>query len=313
LIEPDHLVAKLRFRHLRMLQVLQTSGSLRAASQALNLTQPALSKALSEIENAFGFALFLRTARGLAPTAQGEVVLRGANLLLEELTHLRSDALTADRFTAKIRIGAPPFVAQTYLCGVIEKLVNHATPIRVQLVEQRVPALIRALQQGEIDALITTFPLQMLESGAGAFQYVRLFEVQFAVVASAKHPLVRSRRVDWTRLSQERWVMPAEGSMGRKLIEDCFTHAGLPAPLPVIESTSPTTSVQFIAAGLGIGIVPDMNLLRRSPLMVDSVRQIHVQPEPPSSAVALIFRKGAIHPRVALLQEALVGIFGGGA
>ncbi|MNF19484.1 hypothetical protein D3C81_2295410 [compost metagenome] len=56
-----------------------------------------------------------------------------------------------------------------------------------------------------------------------------------------------------------------------------------------------------------------MNLLRRSPLMVDSVRQIHVQPEPPSSAVALIFRKGAIHPRVALLQEALVGIFGGGA
>jgi DNA-binding transcriptional LysR family regulator len=53
-IEPDHLVSKLRFRHLRMLQVVQSTGSLRAASQALNLTQPALSKALTEVESAFG-------------------------------------------------------------------------------------------------------------------------------------------------------------------------------------------------------------------------------------------------------------------
>lgn len=293
-----------------MLQVVQAMGSLRAASQALSLTQPALSKALTEVENAFGFALFLRTARGLTPTTQGAVVLRGAALLLEELTHLRSDALTADRYTAKIRIGAPPFVAQAYLSGVVEKLVSQAMPIRVQLTEDRVPALIRALQQGEIDALISTFPLQMLESGSGALQYVKLFEVQFAVVASAKHPLVRARRVDWTRLSRERWVMPAEGSMGRKLIEDCFTHAGVPAPLPVIESTSPTTSVQFVAAGLGVGIVPDMALLRRSGLQAGQVKQIRVQPEPPSSVVALIYREGALNPRVALLQEALRQIFG---
>ncbi|WP_353171039.1 LysR family transcriptional regulator [Paracandidimonas soli] len=305
LIEPDHLVAKLRFRHLRLLRTVQTTGSLRAASQALNLTQPALSKALTEIESAFGFALFSRTARGLTPTAQGEVVLRGAAMLLEELAHLRSEAAAADRFTAKIRIGAPPFVAQTYLPGVIARLVQSEAPVRVQLLEERVPALIRALHQGELDALVTTFPLQMLESDAGAFRYVKLFEVQFAVVACAEHPLVRSRRVDWVRLSRERWVMPAEGSMGRKLIDDCFTHAGVPAPLPVIESTSPTTSLQFVAAGLGIGIVPDVALLHQGALQADPVRQIRVVPEPPSSVVALVFREGPANPRVALLKEAL--------
>ncbi|MDH1301750.1 LysR family transcriptional regulator [Achromobacter sp. GD03932] len=304
-IEPDHLVSKLRFRHLRMLQVVQGTGSLRAASQALNLTQPALSKALTEVESAFGFALFLRTARGLKPTAQGEVVLRGAALLLEELGHLRADAQTADRYAAKIRIGAPPFLAQTYLRGVVEKLVNHARPMRVQLLEERVPALLHALELGEIDALISTFPLQMLESGAAAFQYVKLFKVQFAVIAAASHPLVRARRVDWTRLARERWIMPAEGSMGRKLIEDCFIHAGLPAPLPVVESTSPTTGVQFVASGLGIGIVPDMALIRHDVALAGAVRQIRVLPEPPSSVVALITRKGPANPRIALLREAL--------
>jgi DNA-binding transcriptional LysR family regulator len=232
-------------------------------------------------------------------------VLRGAALLLEELGHLRADAQTADRYAAKIRIGAPPFLAQTYLRGVVEKLVNHARPMRVQLLEERVPALLHALDLGEIDALISTFPLQMLGSGAAAFQYVKLFEVQFAVIAAASHPLVRARRVDWASLARERWVMPAEGSMGRKLIEDCFTHAGLPAPLPVVESTSPTTGVQFVASGLGIGIVPDMALIRDTVAPAGAVKQIRAHPEPPSSVVALITRKGPSNPRVDLLREAL--------
>ncbi|MCZ8256408.1 MAG: LysR family transcriptional regulator, partial [Polaromonas sp.] len=81
--ETERLVARLRFRHLRLITELQRGGSLRAAAQALNLTQPALSKALAEIEGAFGFALFTRTARGLTPTPQGVVALRGAALLLE--------------------------------------------------------------------------------------------------------------------------------------------------------------------------------------------------------------------------------------
>lgn len=305
MIEPDYLVAKLRFRHLRLLTEVQNKGSLRAAAQALNLTQPALSKALTEIESAFGFTLFVRTARGLTPTAQGAVVLRGATLLLQELDHLRAEAMTAARFTTKVRIGAPPFLAQTYLPGVIAKLVTQTSPVRVQLLEERVPALIRALEQGEVDALITTFPPQLQQADAGSFHYVKLFEVQFAVVASMDHPLVRVPDVDWSRLAQERWVMPAEGSMGSKLIEECFTHAGVPVPVPVIESTSPTTSVQFVAAGLGIGIVPDVALLHHRALQADPVRQIHVVPEPPSSVVALIFRKGPVNSRVTLLRTAL--------
>lgn len=304
-MEPDHLVARLRFRHLRLLTQVQSKGSLRAAAQALNLTQPALSKALTEIESAFGFALFLRSARGLTPTTRGEVVLRGAVRLLEELTHLRSEAFSADRFPVMIRIGAPPFVAQTYLPGVIAKLVQRQPPARVRLLEERVPALIGALQRGELDALITTFPLQMLESDANAFKYIRLFEVQFAVIASSENPLVRSPHVDWARLAQQPWVMPPEGSMGRKLLEECFTHAGIPVPLPVIESTSPTTGVQFVAAGLGVGIVPDLALLQHAPVQTGVIRPVRVRPEPPSSVVALIYRDGPVNNRVDMLKRAL--------
>lgn len=304
-IEPDRLVAKLRFRHLRLLKEVQGRGSLRAAAAALHLTQPALSKALAEIEGAFGFALFERAARGLTPTVKGEVVLRGVNLLLEQLAHLRSEAIAADRFAAHVRIGAPPFVAQAYLPKVIEKLVRREVPVRVRLMEERVPFLIRALQRGELDALITTFPQQMLASDVDAFEYLNLFEVRFAIVAAPAHPLSRSRKVDWARLSREPWVMPAEDSMGRRLIEQCFAHAGVPVPLPLIESTSPTTSIQLIAAGLGIGMVPDVTLLHRGAWQAGSVKPVKVAPAPNSTAVALIYRKGPLNPQVALLKEAL--------
>jgi len=76
-------------------------------------------------------------------------------------------------------------------------------------------------------------------------------------------------------------------------------------PVPVIESTSPTTSVQFVGAGLGIGIVPDVALLHHSALRAGTVKQIRVTPEPPASVVALIVRKGPGNSRVALLKKAL--------
>src|SRR3546814_5561121 len=63
------------------------------------------------------------------------------------------------------------------LPGVIARLVNSHGPVRVKLVEERVPVLIRALQAGELDALITTFPMQMLDADAGALEYVKLFEI----------------------------------------------------------------------------------------------------------------------------------------
>jgi LysR family transcriptional regulator of abg operon len=216
----DHLVARLRFRHLRLITELQRDGSLRAVAQTLNLTQPAVSKALGEIESAFGFALFTRTARGVTPTAQGTIAIRGAALLLQELAHLRGEAEAGERAAAIIRIGAPPFVAQGYLPKVLARLTQRNPPVRVHLLEERVPMLMQALLNGEVDALVTSHPMQMPDAGPAALRFERLFEVEFSVIAPPEHPLTRARRVDWQQLAREPWVMPARTSMARRLIEE---------------------------------------------------------------------------------------------
>ena len=299
----DHLVARLRFRHLRLITELQRDGSLRAAAQTLNLTQPAVSKALGEIESAFGFALFTRMARGVTPTAQGAIAIRGAALLLQELAHLRSEAQAGEHAAAIIRIGAPPFVAQGYLPKVLARLAQRDPPVRVHLLEERVPVLIQALLQGEVDALVTSHPMQMPEAGPAALRFERLFEVEFSVIAPPGHPLTRARKVDWQQLAREPWVMPAKTSMARRVIEESFMRAGAVPPLPVVESTSPVTNVQLVAAGAGLSIAPTTT--SRHAQSLGQVKSLKVSPAIPPSPVELIFRGTVANPRVGLLREAL--------
>ncbi len=297
-------MSRLRFRHLTLITELQRGGSLRAAAQILNLTQPALSKALAEVEAAFGFALFTRTARGLTPTAQGAVALRGAVMLLEELAHLRSEAASGESAIATLRIGAPPFVAQGHLPDVLKKLAMREPPVRVHLLEERVPVLMQALLQGEVDALISSYPMHMPEPGHAELRYEKLFEVEFTLIAPQGHPLTRARQVSWERLAQEPWVMPARTSMARRVIEDSFMRAGVVPPVPVIESTSPVTNVQLVAAGIGLSIAPDMTALRHAQNM-NLVKRVRASPAIPPGPVALIYRAAVENPRVTLLREVL--------
>jgi len=297
------LVSRLRFRHLQLLVELDRGGSLRTASQALNLTQPALSKALAEIESAFGLALFTRSARGLRPTHHGAIVIRGAALLLTELAHVQREAAAGDATAAIVRIGAPPFVAQGFLPQVLARLTRGDPPVRVELLEERVPLLMDALASGKVDALITSYPFQLPEQGIARFSFQNLFEAEFVVIAPPAHPLARSRRVSWRQLAAEHWVMPAPTSLLRRVLDEQFLHAGTPPPLPLVESTSPVTNVQMVAAGVGISAAPAP--AARSALSLGQVRRLRVQPPLAGGPVALVCRRGEDNSRLDLLRDAL--------
>lgn len=301
--DTERLVTRLRFRHLRLISELRRGGSLRAAAQALNLTQPALSKALGELEGAFGFALFTRTARGVTPTAQGEVAVRGAEVLLAELAHLRVEVAAGISVVAVVRVGAPPFVAQGYLPAVLARLVQRDPPVQVQLLEERVPLLLEALGAGRLDALVTSYPAQMPELGGVQLQFEKLFDAEFFVIAPPGHPVTRARQVDWQRLAAEPWVMPAPSSMLRRLIDQGFLQAGLVPPVPVVESTSPVTNVQLVAAGIGLSAAPAATV--RHELAIGRIKRVRVAPAIAPGPVALIWRAGVANPRVALLREGL--------
>jgi len=297
--DPRHLLARLRFRHLQLLVELKSAGTLRATATALNVTQPALSKALHEVESAFGFALFTRGARGLTPTPQGAIAIRGAALLIEELAHMGAEA-SSDPVKTVLRIGAPPFVAQGYLPAVLARLLGEH--VRVQLEEERVPLLLNSLLDGRLDALLTSYPTEMPDTPV-RLRYENLFDTEYTVISPPDHPLARSRRVSWRQLGDQPWILPARISMLRRVIEENFRHAGVAAPVPVIESLSPVTNMRMVGAGLGLCAVP-VAILGEA-LDTGQVRRLRVHPPIPAGPVALICRAAPENPRLALLRSAL--------
>lgn len=93
------LRSSLRVRHLHMLIALDEFRNLGKVAEFVNLTQPAVSKSLAELERTFGSKLFTRTQRGTTPTADGEVVIRLARTLLAEIDHAREELAATSRGT----------------------------------------------------------------------------------------------------------------------------------------------------------------------------------------------------------------------
>src|SRR4051812_30062237 len=102
----DHLVRRLRLRHLELLVALADAGTMRAAATRLHLSQPALSKMLGEIEKGFGTRLFERSPQGLAANGLGEAAIYRARIMLGELSRAQQevDALRGGA-TGVLRLG----------------------------------------------------------------------------------------------------------------------------------------------------------------------------------------------------------------
>ena len=304
-VDPDrrwrHLLGKLRFRHLQLLATVHARGSLHAAAAAMHLTQPSLSKALAEVEAAFGFPLFERGPRGLTATADGRLVLDSATLLLAELAHLHRSTLEQPA-SAVLRLGMPPFVAQAHVPAVVAQLSAVAPLLRLQLREGRVPALVQALLDGQLDALITSYAAEISQAGAGLC-FEKLHDSTVAVIAPLGHPLARRARLAWSALLDERWILPDRGTTLRRWVDEVFALSGQLAPAPWIESSNPITNLRLVAAGQGLSAVPAE--LLSQPGFAGQVAQLALPARLGQGPVSLVYRSGAVNPRVGLLRQAL--------
>ncbi len=303
-----HLLARLRFRHLQLISEVERVGSLSKAAEALSLTQPAMSKALKEIEGMLGFALFTRGARGLQKTKQGTIVMHGATLILKELQHMQVEATAAGpegRIAAMLRLGTGAFLAITLLPRIIAHLAAADPPLTVSLREGNVPSLFGELLDGNLDALITVYDADAMAATAGrGIRFEKFAEEDYAVIVPAGHRLARARKVSWSELAAEPWVLTRKPSLARVFIEDTFRREGLSPPVPVCETESPVTSARIVAQGVGVSCTPDATATEAE--QSGHVKRLKMQSAPPSAILGLVYRSAAqTHPRIQLLRAAL--------
>ncbi|MBU1441270.1 MAG: LysR family transcriptional regulator [Gammaproteobacteria bacterium] len=270
---PDYLVRRLRLRHLELLVTLDEAGTVRGSADRLSLSQPAISKMLGEIEEAFGARLFDRSRRGVRANAFGVAAIHRARIILSELSRA-ADEVDAMRTgaSALLRIGTLSVTAAVP-AAVLE--LQRAMPgASVQIREGRVRELLQRLLNGELDCVFGAITPEVLASDPlQSLQSEVLLADDLCVLASASGPLPRRRAWRWRDLMSERWVAPPRETLVRQAFMTAFLNEGVEPPAPVIEAMSSVT----------VGTV-----LRLDPTLLCAVRHEHARDEIARGGVRIV-------------------------
>jgi DNA-binding transcriptional LysR family regulator len=250
--------AQLRLRDLVLLEHVAELGSLTATAARMHVTQSAITQALQSLEAAFGAALVVRSRRaprGVRLTPAGASALVHLRVARRELEAARAAA--ADPGALALRVGALPLALVQPLPSALARLRRQLPQVEVQLGEDTLPNLWRRLEAGEFDAIVCRLPaLSEQPRLPDGVAHRTVGEESLVLVCGRRHPLAGRRKPPLAALREYAWVLPAEGSYTRLLIEQMFMRAGLAGPRAAITSMSFHTNLRLAADGDLLVVAP---------------------------------------------------------
>lgn len=234
----NRLRAKLRLRHIELLDALGDTLNIHRAAPRINLSQPSTSKLLQEIEEIYGTRLFDRLPRGLRATTAGEAAIRWSRLLLNQMGESVAEVhLVAAGASGRVRVGALPVAVPTLVTAVLQRIRAELPDLVVTVTEGSNEMLLPALARNELDLVLGRLST---DTKAGIYASERLYDEQVRLVVRKKHPLLRKRTLSAKDLAEVQWVLPPELAPMRQELERVLAEHGLRRPTPRVETTSQT-------------------------------------------------------------------------
>jgi LysR family transcriptional regulator, pca operon transcriptional activator len=220
-----YLDQRLRLPHLRAVDAIERHRSLLKASVGLGITQPALTKAVHELEDILQVRLFDRHPRGVRPTEAGRVLVEAARRILAELRRLDEEL---DRLSSAgggtVALGALPVTAAGVLPGALTRLTAAHPDIRVRVREGRTEELLPLLAAGELDAIVGRLYEPAVPDG---FRREPLWTEPVSVLARADHPIFAAGAVTVEELRRYDLVLPTVTQRVGQEIERLLSLLGL--------------------------------------------------------------------------------------
>ncbi|MEK7948633.1 LysR substrate-binding domain-containing protein [Pigmentiphaga sp. YJ18] len=247
-----YIRANLKPRHLQLLVALDELRNLGKVAASLNITQPAVSLALSELEKGLGFKLFDRTARGVQPNVYGECLIRQARVMLNTLAQTRDElrALLSGA-SGRAALGAMPAMTSALVPQALAALKRVSPTTTVHVQEGSMNTLLPQLRRGDLDVLVGR-----LSSWPSAdFEEAPLFEGSSMVVVGRQHPLAGASSLHWRDLAPYPWILPPVASLPREPLEAVFQEHDIAMPSDYIETLSVPVIATYLQSTQAVGLL----------------------------------------------------------
>jgi LysR family transcriptional regulator of gallate degradation len=221
----NFLSSGIGLRQIRYLMVVADSGSFSRAAQRFNVSQPALSKAIRELESNLQMELLHRSPQGITLTEAGKALYAHGITIAAELTSARQE-LNALRNAPNglVTIGALRAAAISVLPKVTIAFAKTHPDVRLRIVEFHSPELMAGLDRGQFDFAIGLAQPNLKERG---IQFEFLFHDRLSIIGRKDHPIWRRKVITPEVMRLYPWILPRPGHFHRKRFDDMFLAAGL--------------------------------------------------------------------------------------
>lgn len=273
---------RLEPRQLRILRTVVRAGSFSAAARELNMSQPAVSVLIAQLERDVGVQLVQRGRQGAVPTQTGRILTRRAEMIEMVLDLARREVeLGVAQIEGPLVIGGTPGALMSLLPPAISVLEDSGAQYALRIVEATDAELVEMLRDMRIDLAVGTVGLGAIPSDIIERP---VLEDSFVLVMRAGHSFAGARAT-LAEIRSLDWVLPAVGGAFQRQIEAIFLSAGLSVPQRAVQCDSLATTREIIRRTDRVSILP----YRVVKTDVDSrlLRQVALEGRPPPRQVGV--------------------------
>lgn len=219
------------------------------AAENMNMTQPAVSLAIKELEQYYGIVLFDRIGRRLKITPAGENFLQYALRISAQFNDMEREMRNWDS-VGLLRVGASITIGSQFLPGYVKAFYIRHPGTEVQVTVAPSDRLERAIVNNKLD-----FALIEGISHNPAMHAEEYMEDRLSIIASPKEGFRQGQRLSLEQFKQQRFLLREQGSGTREVFDKAASNAGISVK-PIWEATSTTALVNAVISGLGIAVLP---------------------------------------------------------
>jgi DNA-binding transcriptional LysR family regulator len=249
----------MELRHLRYYLAVADALNFSRAAERLNVTQPALSRQVHDLEDEIGFRLFERSTTKVRSTEAGRFFQQRANKLLMELDIAVTGAQRiAKGATGELRIGTDWSASELLVAGAARELHERHPEISIDFVELPTHEHARAIRDQQIDV---GFVSGDMLTPRKYIDYGLIYTCAIKVVLPAGHPLAKQARVQVRDLKQERWItILEEENPGFRVLLTQLLRPAQVVPKFGRSARSFQGMLAFVGMGEGIALLPELFL-----------------------------------------------------
>lgn len=250
----ERVLTRLKLKQLRLLVAVGKHNNIQNAARELNVSQPAATKMIKDLELDFEVQLFERTNRGVLPTPFGEALIRHGKLIFAQVSSAAQELDDLNEGSSgRVVVGTLLAASPHLLPMAIEKVIADRPKVAIKVVEGTNEVLMPALRSGEIDLVVGRLPTHRHRD---ELVQQKLFEERIIIVAGSNHPLAAEKNLAFEMLKPFGWIVPPFETSLRRQLDQFFIGQGPYAPPISVESVSYLTNRTLLQSRELIGLMP---------------------------------------------------------